>query len=125
MHEASLAQGLLRLVEETITQYVQANPGKPRPQIKKIICESGLLACFEPVALSECFEILTEGTPLATAKLIVEIAPLKCQCAQCGKTFTLRERKFHCPGCGGDQIKFKGGNGLVLKSICAEDEGDG
>lgn len=125
MHEASLVQGLLRLVKETLEQYAKANPGKPEPEIREIICEAGLLACFEASALQACFEVFSEGTALEGAKLTVETAPLSCRCEVCGENFTLSRRKFVCPACGSEQLQFKGGNGLVLKAICAEDDDNG
>lgn len=125
MHEASLVQGLLHLVAETVKDYVTANPGKAAPRIQEIICQAGLLACFEPAALEACFEIFRENTVAQNATLTVETVPLECHCTACGKDFTLQSRQFRCPFCGDGQIKFSGGTGLVLKAIRAEEDDNG
>ena len=76
-----------------------------------------MLACFEANALIACFEIFAEGTPAEGAKLTVNVTPLECACETCGEKFSLTQRRFVCPQCGGDNIRFKGGNGLTLEAI--------
>lgn len=125
MHEASLVQGLMRIVQDTLEQFIMNNADKTPPRVREIVCQAGLLASFEPVALQDCFEIFREGTALAGARLTVETAPLHCRCEVCGKEFSLTRRKFSCPACGSDQLQFKGGNGLTLMAIHAEDNDNG
>lgn len=125
MHEASLVQGILEIVEKALDDYIHANPGKKHPQVAEIICEAGLLACFEPATLKACFEIFAEGTNCEKAKLVIETASLACHCRGCGHEFLLAERKFQCPVCQSPDITFKGGNGLILKAIKIEDTENG
>lgn len=122
MHEASLVQGLLKLATESLENYNAANPGRKAKSIREIVCQYGLLACFEPVTLTACFEIFAEGTVAENARLVLEPAPLSCQCGKCGEKFVLACKKFACPACGSDSISFKGGNGLVLQAINVDSE---
>lgn len=117
MHEASLVQGLLKIVESALNDYIQANPGKPAPHIKEIICDAGLLANIEARTLKACFETFAEGTVAEGAELVINTAALHCNCSHCGKDFQLLERKFSCPFCKSENIRFDGGNGLVLQAI--------
>lgn len=125
MHEASLTQGLVKLALESWEKYNESNPGKPAGRIKEIKCSYGLLAGFEPETLQLCFELFTENTPAENSELILVPEPLACHCGACGKNFKLSERHFICPECGGDNISFKGGNGLTLQSINVENEEKG
>ena len=122
MHEASLVQGLLDLV---LTTVAQANAEKDRPQITQVtevVCELGLFSCVEPHTLSSCFELFAEDTIARGATLTINTAPLACTCKGCGKTFQATSRRLRCPGCGGDNIHFDGGHGLLLLSLRVETE---
>lgn len=123
MHEASLCQGLLDLVVETVTTHNASKPDtKKIHKVEEIVCELGLYSCIEPVTLASCFELFAENTPAEGAKLTINKAPLKCHCAACGHDFTAHERQFRCPRCGGDNIHFDGGHGLMLISLRVDTE---
>lgn len=122
MHEASLAQGLLAIVANEVEKYGAGHPEKIK--ITALHCEAGLLACFEPETLTACFEIFAEGSVCQGAELKITTAPLDCVCATCGHKFRLFSRHFVCPQCGGPEIGFKGGSGLTLTKIEAENTGD-
>lgn len=119
MHEASLAQGLLELVLNALEDH---GAGKKQLKVKEIVCGAGLLAGFENVALRLCFEMFAEGTPCEGAALVVNDLPLDCVCRKCGSSFQLTRRRFQCPDCGGDEIDFSGGHGLILQAINVESE---
>lgn len=117
MHEASLVQGLLKLVEGAVADYQKANPGKGSSKVTAIHCEAGLLASFEAQTLTACFEIFAEETVAEGARLIIGTSPLDCHCKNCGTDFQLQKRHFVCPACMSEDICFTGGNGLTLHAI--------
>lgn len=117
MHEASLVQGLLKLIDKALREEKAANPAHEKIRVTEIICSAGLLACFEAQTLAACLEIFAEGTCCEGARLTVETEPLHCHCEACQKDFTISQRNFVCPQCGGEKIKFQGGNGLMLKAL--------
>lgn len=126
MHEASIVQGLLELANSAIGTYMANSDMAKAPLVKEIICQAGLLSCLEPETLSACFEIFAENTFCEGAELIIETAPLKCECENCRREFELTKRKFVCPFCESGQIRFSGGNGLILKEInLYKEEDDG
>ena len=117
MHEASLAQGLLKTALKAVEAHNAAHPSAPVRRIVELRCELGLISCVEPRTLAACFEILTEGTLAEGAKLKLDIAPLACRCAACGHAFTLTRRRFVCPQCGDENIHFNGGHGMTLMAM--------
>lgn len=122
MHEASLVQGLLDIVLKALEDHNAANPQNRAVKVSEIVCGAGLLACFEPNTLRACFEIFSEGTAAEGAVLKIETIPLQCSCGDCGKKFAILRREFACPFCGGENIGFSGGNGLVLQALNVESE---
>lgn len=117
MHEASLVQGLLKIVFESLDAYNKAHPQTPAGEVREIVCEAGLLTCVEEETLRACFEIFAEGTVAQKAQLKVKIRPLQCVCQTCGKSFEIVKREFSCPWCESPEIRFKDSSGLVLMSI--------
>ena len=94
MHEASLAQGLLRVTLESVSAYNQEHP--------------------------ETRALRAEGTPAEGARLDIEREPLPCMCSSCNTHFELVHRKFVCPHCGSQNISFTGGHGLTLLGLEVE-----
>ena len=117
MHEASLAEGLLKIAVQSIEDYNTAHPGEPACCIASLRLGLGLLSCVEIETFKGCFELLAEGTVAEGARLDMQIQPLDCRCEDCGATFALTKRHFACPQCGGDRLTFTGGHGLVLLSL--------
>ena len=122
MHEASLVQGLLNLVEKTVADHNAANPEKPVRRVTEVNCQLGLISCVEPRTLTSCFELFAEDTVARDARLTLTTAPLPCTCKKCGKGFELTERMFKCPFCGDINLQFTGGHGLVLTSLQVDSE---
>lgn len=117
MHEASLVEGLLQLITTSVEKYNAQHPEQAVSRVREVVCEYGLLACFEETTLRACFELFAEGTVAQGAALKLNVAPLKCHCQDCGSEFELTRREFFCPSCKSPQITFSGGNGLVLQAI--------
>ncbi|MBR4742193.1 MAG: hydrogenase maturation nickel metallochaperone HypA [Desulfovibrio sp.] len=121
MHEASLVQGLLDLVLQTVAEQ-NLHVDCPILHIEEIVCELGIFSCVEPRTLASCFELFAEGTIAEGCKLTLNVAPLQCQCMDCGEKFTVTKRVFHCPVCESENIHFDGGHGLMLISLRVETE---
>ena len=123
MHEASLVQGLLKIVLQTVAEKNAALPGEKQiTRVREIICELGLFSCVEPRTLTSCFELFAEGTLAEGAELTLKRTPLSCTCLACNHAFTADTRQFHCPECGSDNIQFDGGHGLMLCSLRVDTE---
>lgn len=90
-------------------------------RITRLGCELGLFACVEEETLKGCFELLAEDTCAAGAELVFSRKPLPCACQDCGHNFDLAQKKFVCPECGGDNLRFSGGSGIALTQIRVEE----
>lgn len=120
MHEASLAQGLLRVAQESVRSWNARHPEAPAGRVTSLKVGLGLLSCVEVTTFRGCFELLAEGSDLNGARLEVERTPLGCNCQDCLGSFSLTERHFVCPHCGSRNISFSGGHGLTLLSLEVE-----
>ena len=76
MHEASLAQGLLNLITDSVCQYNAAHPEKPAGRVTALRLGLGPLSCVETETFKGCFELLSEGSVAEGAKLDMEIIPV-------------------------------------------------
>jgi hydrogenase nickel incorporation protein HypA/HybF len=93
MHELSLAENMLAIVEESAR-----NGGFRR--VAAIRLEIGRLSCVMPDALRFCFESVTRGSLAEGARLdICEIAG-EGRCPRCEKSLELEEPYGLCPDCG-------------------------
>lgn len=120
MHEASLAQGLLRVALDSLHGYQIAHPEAPAGRITSLKVSLGLLSCVEVTTFEGCFELLAEGTELQGAKLKVLREPLDCECRDCHASFTLTEKRFRCPVCQSFNLLPHGGHDLTLLSLEVE-----
>lgn len=97
MHEMSLTLGLLDIVREEMRKH-----GAKKLVLVRLRC--GALANVVPEALSMAFEVLTDGTEFAGARLEMVEEPLRLACGKCGKEFgpeaSAAAMFTPCPACG-------------------------
>lgn len=96
MHELSIVQSLLSLIEEEMIKH-----GKEKLITVKI--KHGRLAAVVPEALETGFEVMTADTRLAGAQIVMEEMPVVLRCRSCGREFSpdVPSAAFApCPGCG-------------------------
>lgn len=96
MHELSLVQSLLSVIEEEMAKH-----GKETLVSVKV--KHGRLAAVVPEALDMAFTVLTTDTPLAGARLDLEEIPVTLRCRACGHEFTPDAGSVPlapCPACG-------------------------
>lgn len=110
MHEMSLAEGVLQLVEETARREGAA-------RVKTVVLEIGRLSSVEPEALKFCFEAVTRGSMAAGAELAVIDVPGAGWCMPCSATVALQEVFGACPQCGSHQVQPTGGTEMRVKEI--------
>lgn len=113
MHEMSLTESLLRLIEE------QAAAQHFR-RVTAVRLEIGRLSHADPEAMAFCFEAITKGTLAEGARLEILRTPGRAWCMACAKTVPLAERFDPCPDCGGHQLQLTEGDGLRLRELEVE-----
>lgn len=110
MHEMSLAEGVLQLVEETARR-------EGAQRVKTVVLEIGRLSSVEPEALTFCFEAVARGGIAAGAALDIVDVPGTGWCMPCGETVALAETFGACPKCGSHQVQPTGGTEMRVKEI--------
>jgi hydrogenase nickel incorporation protein HypA/HybF len=110
MHEMSLAEGILQLVEETARR-------EAATRVKLVVLEIGRLSMVEPDALRFCFDAVARGTLAEGAALDIEEVPGAGWCMQCAATVPMGERYATCPTCGSHQLQATAGSEMRVREI--------
>lgn len=113
MHEMSIAQSLVELLREEMEKAGART-------LRSVRLEIGRLSAIVPDALSFGFQVVTAGTELEGAELIMDIIPLRCTCRECGARFEMEDYNFRCPLCGGVEIDTLSGRELAVKEITVD-----
>ena len=111
MHEMSIAEALIKIIEKE---------AKAIKIIKKINVNVGILKAVVPEALETAFDILRKGKRYESAKLIINVMPLKVVCGNCGKMHLYKnthEAELTCGKCGSSNLEIKSGQELLIESI--------
>ncbi|MBW1730085.1 MAG: hydrogenase maturation nickel metallochaperone HypA [Deltaproteobacteria bacterium] len=113
MHEMSIAQSLLEIIRDEMKKH-------DAKVLRSVRLHIGKLTAIVPESLSFCFEIMTTGTDLEGAKLIMEIIPLVGHCEACHREFEIQDYAFTCPHCGSPDIKTISGEDLSIVEMEVE-----
>jgi hydrogenase nickel incorporation protein HypA/HybF len=115
MHELSIAQEILDIVKQSISD---ANPSS----VKSVKISIGKLSNVLVDSLTFCYEAITSDTPLKDSQLEILEIPVKINCKECGKESEIEPPIFACPNCGKYRIKIISGTELQIDEIELFDE---
>ena len=110
MHEMSLAEGVLQLVEDTARR-------ENAQRVKLVVLEIGRLSSVQPEALRFCFDAVTRSSIAQDAALEIIDVPGAGWCMQCAATVPMDELYGACPTCGSHQVQLTGGTEMRVKEI--------
>lgn len=110
MHEMSLAQSVVQIVEET----ARRNSGT---RVSSVTLEIGQLAGVEIEALRFCFGAASRESVADGAELVIESPGGRAWCMPCGETVSVSGLGEPCPRCGSFQLQVTGGNELRVREI--------
>jgi len=110
MHEFSIVQSLLNLIEECARE----NNAK---RVMKVVVSVGVLSGVEPHLLEMAFNTFKEGTVAEKAELVMETEKLRIKCMECGKESEKEEMNVVCPECGSLNTQIIAGQDMFLKSL--------
>jgi len=113
MHEMSLADGVLQVIEDNakINGY---------SRVRKVWLEIGELAGVEVEAMRFCFDSVVKGTLADGARLEIIVTQGEGHCLGCGKTVPIQLRYDPCPLCGGYPVEPTGGLEMRVKELEVE-----
>jgi len=113
MHEMSLCEGVLQVLEDHA-----ASQGFK--QVKTVWLEIGALSGVDPEAMRFGFDVVMKGTLAEGAVLEIIDLPGKAWCMQCGKSVAVKARFDACPDCSSYQLQVTGGDEMRVKELEVE-----
>lgn len=112
MHEMSLAQSIIDIIEE----YMQDEEGK----LLEVAVEVGELVAVVPDSLSFCYQALVEDTRYHGSKISVTVLPLTANCKACATSFHVEQFNFICPRCQNTDLSVTSGQELRISHLEVE-----
>ncbi len=113
MHELSIIQSALEIVEEQARQ-------QGAVRVLAIRMAIGDLSGVVPEALEFAFEALASETLAEGARLEIDRVPVTCYCERCRKEFEADVYARTCPACGTPSAEVRRGREMHLVSIEVE-----
>jgi hydrogenase nickel incorporation protein HypA/HybF len=111
VHELSIVSSIVDSVTETLASY-------PGARVKEVRLRVGAMASVLEDSLQFCYEIATEGTPLAGSVLMVKTIPVKMYCSKCAEDVEIASlQSFRCPRCEEPVTDMRQGRELEIDSI--------
>ena len=113
MHEMSLAESVLQIIEESAkSQHFS--------RVRSVTLEIGVLAAVEPDAMRFCFDTVICGSIAEGARLEIIETPGEGRCTACGKTVAMQEQYGLCTECGSAYLQVISGNQMRVKDLEVE-----
>ncbi len=114
MHELSIAQSIVELVEKEATA---AGASK----IIKVELDIGSMAGVELGALEFAWEVVIRDTIVENAVLQINNIPARAKCKECDNVFDTDNFFTPCPSCGCFSYDIFQGKELLVKAINIEE----
>ena len=106
MHELAITQSVVEAVVERI----------PDATITCVRLDIGALSGVVPDSVRFCFDLVTEGTNLESARLEITEQAARCQCHNCGEEFEPDGLIVLC-ACGSGDVTVIAGEQLRIASV--------
>lgn len=113
MHEISIAQSIVELVDEHARRDTFTRAHVVRVAI-------GVLSHVEPRALELGFDVVARGTAAEGAKLVIDRPPGTAHCAHCARDVNIGGYGEGCPVCGGAELTVVGGDEMRVVDLEVE-----
>ena len=110
MHEYSLAQNIIGIVERYANQ-------QPDEKVCEVTLEIGELSGVMVEALQSAVTILVSGSELEQTNFIYEIKKPKARCHNCGEVLAISDFIASCTKCGSQMLDIMEGKELHIKTI--------
>ncbi len=110
MHEMSLAESIIQIVEEAARRELAQ-------RVRLVVLEIGSLSSVAPDALQFCFEVVARHSLAEGARLEIITVPGQGWCLSCATTVAMEGLYSPCPHCGGYQVQPTTGMEMRVKEI--------
>jgi hydrogenase nickel incorporation protein HypA/HybF len=112
MHELSIAEAVVGIA----SRHAEGR------RVSKVELRVGHLRQVVPSALEFAFQLLTNGTPLEGAELVIEDVPVRGQCSACGEETLMWAFPLQCARCGGLDVELEAGEELLVDALELDEE---
>lgn len=113
MHEMSLCEGVLQVIEDTAR-------AQGFHRVKTVWLEIGALAGVELDAMRFGFDAVMRNSLAEGATLEIIRLPGQAWCLDCAESVAVEQRFDACPQCGGYHLQVTGGEELRIKELEVE-----
>ena len=110
MHELSIAQEVIRIVEERARIH-----GGGRVTLLRL--SVGELSGVVPEALRFALEACSRGTHSEGMRVEIDNTPARAECRNCHAEWHFGSDRIECPECRGTKIEIRGGDDLRVDSF--------
>jgi hydrogenase nickel incorporation protein HypA/HybF len=110
MHEMSLAEGVLQLIEDAARK-------EGFSRVTTVWLEIGQLAGVEVEAMKFCFDVVVRDSIADGARLEIVATPGSGWCMLCSASVPLEEVFGACPQCGRHQVQVTGGTEMRVREL--------
>lgn len=113
MHEMSLAEGVLQLIEDAAQR-------EGFSRVSAVWLEIGQLAGVETEAMKFCFDVVVRDSIADGAQLEIIATPGTGWCMRCAAEVPMSEALAPCPLCGDFPLRVTGGTAMRVKELEVE-----
>lgn len=115
MHELTVTENILEIAARHARQAQAA-------RVTDIHIVIGQLSSIVDDSVQFYWDIISEDTLCAGAKLHFERRPARLSCSECGNSYTLQGELMVCPSCDSASVVIISGDEFLLESIEIEKE---
>lgn len=117
MHEMPVVLNVVSIIDD----FARENQ---LPEIRKVVVEIGLASAVVPFFFQACWDpAIANSDYLLNSELEIIEIPASCRCLDCGKQYTVREKKpVRCPACRSSAYKAYSGTDIQIKEIRVDEE---
>jgi hydrogenase nickel incorporation protein HypA/HybF len=110
MHELSLAQSIIEIVDDILSE-------ENHNELKEVVVDIGELIAVVPESLQFCYAVLIEQTAYRESKLTINILPIEAECKTCHHQVKIDKFNFRCPQCNSQELEIIQGNELNVRYL--------
>ena len=110
MHEI----GVVRQIIKTVEDFAKQNNVT---EVSEIVLDVGELSLVIPKYVEDIYPVVTPGTILEKAKLVMNVVPGIAECDECDELFNVIQHEGYCPNCGSFDKTVLSGETCTVKEI--------
>ncbi|CCJ33336.1 MULTISPECIES: hydrogenase maturation nickel metallochaperone HypA [Caloramator] len=113
MHELAITEGIIKIAKEV----AEKNNAK---RVLNIKVKCGDFSGVIPSLIQEYFDIVSKGTIVEGAKLLIDRVPIKIICSECNNESEIKRSDIRCPKCGGYRYRIISGKEFYVEALEVE-----